>query len=283
LQRFKALAENQAQNNPQAFLQPNDVSAASLAAIDSLSQLLTRYEELRENSDKSENQSALDFEQFQRQNNNLLEVLSQTKNYKQSMRLQAMSDLDSDTEDNNALKSQLSSVDAYVARLRQACADVLEHYNERKERREENLQALQQARQVINVDNADEVHHELSNLAQTTDNEATALLRSSRSTNDGTTDTGQPRRTNNVNALTSTHASDLESSMTSLATFAGSFASPALPQPRGTPSAPATLPKSHATMESTNASILRDLRSLQDISDTHQQNQDGLNMLPAMR
>jgi len=274
LQRFRSLAEAQSHTQPQGFLQPTDVSALSLSSIDALSQLLTRYEELRGNSDKAENQSVIDFQAFTRQNKSLLQVLMQTKNYKQSLRLQAMADLDNDTEDDNALKAQAQSVQAYVTRLRQACADVLQHYNERKERRSRNLEALNRAGQVINLDNADEVHQTLTNLAQKTDKEAAQLLKSS----ENPSNTNMPIEKHNP--------TDLSSSMSSLANFATSFSQPTLVQ-ETRKEAPPSMDKAAplASMESTNANILRDLSSLQDLSsaDAHADTTAGLSMLPAMR
>jgi len=298
LQRFRSLTEAQSHNQPQGFLQPNEVSALSLASIDSLSQLLTRYEELRGNSDKAENQSVIDFQAFTRQNKNLLQVLMQTKNYKQSLRLQAMADLDNDTEDDNALKAQAQSVQAYVTRLRQACADVLQHYNERKERRSRNLEALNRAGQVINLDNADEVHQTLTNLAQKTDKEAAQLLKSS-SIADSPIEKHNPP------------PADLSSSMSSLVNFATSFSQPTLeqsykeaPPPRQQQASQSyknnqapnnnsssSSSRMQARMESTNANILRDLSSLQDMSssagsrslESSSGQSGGLSMLPAVR
>jgi hypothetical protein len=281
LQRFRSLAEAQSHNQSQGFLQPNDVSALSLASIDALSQLLTRYEELRGNSDKAENQSVIDFQALTRQNKSLLQVLLQTKNYKQSLRLQAMADLDNDTEDDNALKAQAQSVRAYVTRLRQACMDVLQHYNERKERRSRNLEALNRAGQVINLNSADEVHQTLTNLAQKTDKEAAQLLKSS----ENPSNSDMPIEKHNP--------TDLSSSMSSLASFATSFSQPTLVQethkeapPSMDKEAPPSMNKaaSLASMESTNANILRDLSSLQDLSSTDARSDTtGLSMLPAMR
>lgn len=210
--------------------------------MDSLSQLLTRYEELRIASDKSENQSVIDYEQCVKINKNVAAVLTQTKTYKQSVRLQAMTDLENDSEDNNALKAQEQSVHAYVTRLRQACADVLQHYDERRRRRNQNLQALSQAGQVINLENADALHTTLSTLAQKTDNDAAQLLKTSQSTV--------------IDATRTMSTADVAHS----------------PQP-----AAVAEENVKAKMESTNADILKDLRTLQEMG-THQS--DGLNMLP---
>merc|ERR1719327_2316052 len=93
-------------------MQSQQISAVSTAAIDSLSQLLTRYQELQTASDKADNQAQFDAEHFGQLNQNLANVLQQTRNYKSSLRLQSMSELDSDKEDQNSLKTQVESVGA---------------------------------------------------------------------------------------------------------------------------------------------------------------------------
>jgi hypothetical protein len=186
LQRFNSLAQESNQGLGGSFLQQGNmqnqqISAVSTAAIDSLSQLLTRYEELQTASDKSDNQAQFDAERYSQLNQNLANVLQQTRNYKSSLRLQSMSELDSDKEDQNSLKTQVESVGAYVNRLRQACADILTHFDEQKQRREQNLKALEEARGVINVDNAEEVRDQLSSMAQKTDSAAAGMLAASAS------------------------------------------------------------------------------------------------------
>merc|ERR1719161_1852558 len=185
LQRFNALAQESQQGMGGSFLQESaqsqQITAVSSAAVDSLSQLLTRYQELQTTADKADNQAQLDIERFSQLNQNLESVLQQTRNYKSSLRLQSMSELDSDSEDQNSLKTQVESVGAYVQRLRQACADILTHYDERKMRRQQSLKALEEAKGVINVDNAEEVQHQLSAMASRTDSAAANLLSSSQS------------------------------------------------------------------------------------------------------
>merc|ERR1719428_819628 len=186
LQRFNSLAQESNQGLGGSFLQQGNfqnqqISAVSSAAIDSLSQLATRYEEIQTASDKADNQAQFDAERFSQLNQNLANVLQQTRNYKSSLRLQSMSELDSDKEDQNSLKTQVESVGAYVNRLRQACADILTHFDEQKQRRNQNLKALEEARGVINVDNAEEVRNQLSSMAQRTDSAAAGMLAASAS------------------------------------------------------------------------------------------------------
>merc|ERR1719161_1735572 len=74
LQRFGALAQD-AQQQGNAFLQAGSgqqVTAASSAAIDALSQTIAHYEQLGRASEMSENQAKLDTEKFQELNKNLL-------------------------------------------------------------------------------------------------------------------------------------------------------------------------------------------------------------------
>merc|ERR1719159_2241502 len=187
LQRFNSLEQESQQQGlggsflQQSNLQSQQITAVSAAAMDSLSQLLTRYEELQQNSDKADNQAQIDMERFSQLDQNLASILQQTRNYKTSLRLQSMSELDSDKEDNNSLKTQVESVSAYVQRLRQACADILTHYDERKQRREQSLKALEEAKGVINVDNAEEVRNQLGAMAQKTDSAAATMLAASAS------------------------------------------------------------------------------------------------------
>merc|ERR1719428_1898818 len=120
LQRFNSLAQQESQQGlggsflQQSNLQSQQITAVSAAAMDSLSQLLTRYEELQQNSDKADNQAQIDMERFSQLDQNLASILQQTRNYKSSLRLQSMSELDSDKEDQNSLKTQVDSVGAYV-------------------------------------------------------------------------------------------------------------------------------------------------------------------------
>merc|ERR1719443_2506832 len=185
LQRFNALAQESQQGVGGSFLQDStqnqQISAVSAAAIDSLSQLLTRYEELQTASDKSDNQAQIDMERYSKLDQDLANVLQQTRNYKSSLRLQSMSELDSDKEDQNSLKTQVDSVGAYVQRLRGACADILSNFDERKQRRDQSLKALEEAKGVINVDNAEEVRNQLGAMAQKTDSAAASMLAASAS------------------------------------------------------------------------------------------------------
>merc|ERR1719313_1879278 len=90
-----------------------------------------------------------------------------------------MSSLDEDKEDEAALKTQLQSVADYVNRLRQACAGILMHYDERRTRREQAQTVLQQAQNVITVDNAEDQHNKLQDMAQNTDKLAESLVSTS--------------------------------------------------------------------------------------------------------
>merc|ERR1719335_550920 len=186
LQRFNAMAQDSQQGTPQgsSFLQGTQgqqVSAVSTAAVDGLSQMMQRYEQLKTTSDQADNQAQLDTEKFSQLNRNLASVLGQTRSYKSSLRLQSMSELDSDREDANALHTQVESVTAYVNRLRQACADILTHYDEGQSRRAQSLKALQEARGAINMDNAQEAQSQIAALANSADSAAQSLLSSSAS------------------------------------------------------------------------------------------------------
>merc|ERR1719502_474173 len=184
LQRFNALVQEQQQGQPSSFLQmqvgqSQQIASVSASAIDGLTQMSARYEQLRSTSDQADNQAQLDMERFGQLNRNLADVLQQTRSYKSSLRLQSMSELDSDTEDKNALKTQVDSVSAYVDRLRHACTDILSHYDERKVRREEDIRALSEAKGAINIDGVQEEHGQLEAIAQSTDSAAQQMLSAS--------------------------------------------------------------------------------------------------------
>merc|ERR1719478_342602 len=184
LQRFNALVQDQQQPQGNSFLQlqvgqGQQIASVSASAIDGLSQMSARYEQLRSTSDQADNQAQLDTEKFSELNRNLEQVLAQTRSYKTSLRLQSMSELDSDTEDKNALKTQVDSVAAYVSRLRQACADILSHYDERKQRRELDIRALSEARGAIKEDSLKDAQDELGAFAASTDASAAQMLSAS--------------------------------------------------------------------------------------------------------
>merc|ERR1719160_662846 len=186
LQRFNQVAQDSQQGvQGSSFLQGTQgqqIQAVSSAAIDGLSQMETRYEQLKSTSDQADNQAQLDMEKFSELNRNLANILAQTRSYKSSLRLQSMSELDTDNEDKNALSTQVDSVTAYVNRLRQACADILTHFDERKQRREMDIRALKEARGAISVDNVQESHDKLEKFAQTADSAAAQMLSASAST-----------------------------------------------------------------------------------------------------
>merc|ERR1719353_1388494 len=136
LQRVNALAQQAQAPSTYGFLQASGASqmqAVSSAAVESLSSLQTRYATLIAACDKAETQANLDLEDFGRASQALQETLARTHNYKTSVRLQGMSGLDQDTEDEAALKTQLQSVTEYVSRLRTSCAGILQHYDERRQ------------------------------------------------------------------------------------------------------------------------------------------------------
>merc|ERR1719327_1581982 len=140
---------------------------------------MAHYEQLARASDMAENQAKLDTEKFQELNKNLLAVLGQTRSYKSSLRLQSMSELDADKEDQTALVTQVESVTQYVNRLRQACADILMHYDERKVRRQQSMKALDEARGAITANNVEDAGSKLTDLASNIDSTAANLLASS--------------------------------------------------------------------------------------------------------
>lgn len=307
LQRFNSLAQESSQGLGGSFLQQNSlqsqqISAVSSAAIDSLSQLLTRYEELQQNCDKADNQAQLDIEHYTQLDKTLANVLEQTRSYKSSLRLQSMSELDSDKEDENSLKTQVDSVGAYVQRLRQACADILTNYDARAQRRSQSLKALEEAKGVINVDNAEEVRNQLGAMAQKTDSAAATMLAASASL--GSVPAPQQQKAPEVN---------LASSLSMLGDLTGDMGQQQMRQSMGQqqrqmphmeqqmqqlpmPSmmqqqglapnmqqqpAPRPLNLAAAGM-STSSAILGDLKGLQDINfASSQQRSSGLNMLPS--
>merc|ERR1719421_250341 len=182
LQRVNALAQQAQQPQTYGFLQASGASsmqAVSTAAVESLSSLQTQYTTLMGACDKGETQANLDLDGFGRASQTLQETLARSHNYKTSVRLQAMSALDQDTEDETALKTQVQSVAEYVNRLRSSCAGILQHYDERSKRRDQSLQILKQAKSVINVDNAEEIHEQLQTLARGTDQMAASLVTTS--------------------------------------------------------------------------------------------------------
>merc|ERR1719269_168796 len=182
LQRVNALAQQAQQPQTYGFLQASGASsmqAVSTAAVESLSSLQTQYTTLMGACDKGETQANLDLDSFGRASQTLQETLARSHNYKTSVRLQAMSALDQDTEDETALKTQVQSVAEYVNRLRSSCAGIMQHYDERSKRRDQSLQILKQAKSVINVDNAEEIHAQLQTLARGTDQLAASLVTTS--------------------------------------------------------------------------------------------------------
>merc|ERR1719389_264969 len=290
LQRFNSLAQESSQGLGGSFLQQNSlqsqqISAVSAAAIDSLSQLLTRYEELQQNCDKADNQAQLDIEHYTQLDKTLANVLEQTRSYKSSLRLQSMSELDSDKEDENSLKTQVDSVGAYVQRLRQACADILTNYDARAQRRSQSLKALEEAKGVINVDNAEEVRNQLGAMAQKTDTAAASMLAASTSL--GSPPVPQQQRAPEVN---------LASSLSMLGDFTGNMGQQPMGQPMGQLSMskqtmgqqqpfPQKMQRQATALSqgmSTSSKILGDLKGLQDLNfASSQQRNNGLNMLPS--
>lgn len=184
LQRVNALAAQAQAPGTFGFLQATGATSAftavSSTAVESLSMLQNGYASLATSCQKAETQAQLDIEAFGRASQALQEALARAHNYKTSVRLQGMSSLDQDQEDEAALKTQVTSVVEYVNRLRTSCAGILQHYDERRQRREQNLKVLSEAKNVINVDNAEEVHNQLKSMAQNTDDLAQSLVSTSR-------------------------------------------------------------------------------------------------------
>ena len=79
----------------------------SQAVIEALGGLVSKYEQLKEVSEKSFNQSGLDLDLLKRANEQILNVLNQGRSYRGNLKLQQMSELDGDVEDENALKTQV--------------------------------------------------------------------------------------------------------------------------------------------------------------------------------
>lgn len=182
LQRVNALAAQSQAPSTFGFLQAggeSQMNAVSGAAVESLSSLQSRYATLMSSCDKAETQAGLDLEAFGRASQTLQESLARSHNYKTSVRLEGMSGLDQDTEDEASIKASLQSTTEYLNRLRSSCAGILQHYDERRQRREQSLQVLNQAKNVISVDNAEEIHSQLSTLAANTDNLAAKLVSTS--------------------------------------------------------------------------------------------------------
>eukprot|EP00392_Amoebophrya_sp_AT5.2_P018218 g18720.t1 len=149
-------------------MQAEDVEMSSFNTntIQSLSNLQTKYQQLKEQCTNTENKAGLDFQLLQDNLlKNFLEKLGGAKTYRQNLKLQSASAFDADNEDLNQIQAQKNNAEKYLKKLQLSCKDILQHYDERNQRREENLKALQSAQDVINVDNADEVHAELSRMA----------------------------------------------------------------------------------------------------------------------
>lgn len=308
LQRFNSLAQDSTQQQGSAFLQggaSQQIMSVSAAAIDGLNQMNMHYQQLKTTSDQADNQAQLDAEKLSQLNQALAAVLGQTRSYKSSLRLQSMSELDSDREDANALHTQVESVTAYVNRLRQACADILTHYDERQTRRAQSLKALQEARGAINMDNAQEAQSQIAALANSADSAAQSLLSSSASL-------GGVSNVQNAAGQPQPQQVSLSASLSMMSQMAGNLGAPPtaqqpmpqqsmphqfqqMPQPQLLQPAqsaqaiqatqfqqrPQQLPPNAALRPSSNPqSILGDLKSLQDMNfDAGQQRTGGLNML----
>ena len=100
--------------------------------VDGLGSLQTKYQQLREACDKSENDSELSAQLVERSLNKFEDKLQQAFQYRQNLALQARAGLDADSEDSSGLKKQTDSADSYLVKLKTACGDILTHYEERQ-------------------------------------------------------------------------------------------------------------------------------------------------------
>ena len=100
--------------------------------VDGLGSLQTKYQQLREACDKSENDSELSAQIIKQSLNKFEDKLQQAFQYRQNLALQARAGLDADSEDSSGLKKQTDSADSYLVKLKTACADILTHYDERQ-------------------------------------------------------------------------------------------------------------------------------------------------------
>ncbi len=285
LQRYAALLQEVsasstgASGNPAAqeqFLAQtqgnNGAASAASTAVESFSQLQTKYGQLKEASDRAFSQAQLDQQLLQKVSGNIAETLTQAKNYRENLKLQQASLLDSDTEDANSLKRQADSVGSYVAKLRSACADILQHYDERRGRREANLNALNNAKNIISIDNADEIHAQLANLAGSVDAKAQQLVLGT-----GTSSAG-------VEAQRLNFAPNSGSGIAGTGTPGSSSRVPGLAAKRPAAAGLAQTGAIINLQHSLASNMLGDLQSLQSISSAEGsglQSSAGLDMLPA--
>lgn len=200
LQRFEALVEenkaHEKRRNPlnmkflsaawnQAVALNQESPALNLnyaTVIQNLNDLETRYTQLKEALNRAEQTGQLNLNALKESYKTMALGLQATKNYRGNLKLQQMSELDSDNEDSQTLLAQVNSVKSYVSRLQGACKDILSHYDERSQRRQGNLRALEEARNVINIDNADEIHSQLTAMANSANTAAASLLSQSAQT-----------------------------------------------------------------------------------------------------
>merc|ERR1712224_939112 len=95
------------------------------SVVESLSNLENLYSQLKQTSEKTMNQQDIDIQLLQKMNVAMKQVLEQTKTYRGNLKLQQMSELDSDSEDSNLLNQQTASVEAYLKKLETTCSGIL--------------------------------------------------------------------------------------------------------------------------------------------------------------
>ncbi|CAD7943452.1 unnamed protein product [Amoebophrya sp. A25] len=271
LQRYNALMQENALHEQQT----NFLSAAAAGGkamremdnkpIDGLAALQTKYQQLREAAERSENAGELGEEVLGRSLDTLEGKLQQAVQYRENLALQARAELDADGEDASGLKKQEQAANDYVTKLKSACGDILGHYDERQGRREANLKALEDARNLINVDNADEIHEQLSKLANNADAAAGQLLEistsargpaSSRGRGGSDVSSGTPLFKSNINSMMST-MNLVEDSRYEHSSGPSSSRGPLVTMTKRPPATP-----------SKGGNMLLDLQSLQSISST---------------
>lgn len=154
LERFGS-AQRPAPAAPESFLQVASSpqrGPAHVSLVEGLKETALRYQQLGQVLAQSKSQSESDLKVIARSSQDLRSVLVQAKDYQTSLRIDLMSGLDSDQEDQGALSSEVESVKAYDKHLQQACADIATDYDERTTRRKDDIKELEQAGTTISAD-----------------------------------------------------------------------------------------------------------------------------------
>lgn len=125
---------------------------APVSAVEGLKETALRYQQLGQVLAQSKAQAENDLKTVAHSSQDLRGVLAQAKDYQTSLRIELMSGLDSDQEDQGALSSEVDSVKAYVKHLQQACADIASDYDERTARGKDGIKDLEQAGTTITAD-----------------------------------------------------------------------------------------------------------------------------------